>query len=50
MQNGKGDNYRPVNKKLFDENFDKIEKMISKVGEFKQVKVKGKNVWRKVYK
>lgn len=24
MQNGKGDTYRPVNKKLWDENYDKI--------------------------
>jgi hypothetical protein len=46
---GKGDTYRPVKKKVYDENFDQIAKKPEADG-FKLVKVHGKLVQRKVYK
>ena len=47
---GKGDTPRPVNKKVFDQNFDEIVKNPEADKNFVLVRVKGKLVQRKVYK
>ena len=47
---GKGSRPRPINKKVFDQNFDEIMTNPNKKEQFVQVRVKGKTVWRKVYK
>jgi hypothetical protein len=47
---GKGSKQRPLNKKIFDENFDNISKKEIIDNSFKTVKINGKYIQRKVYK